>query len=106
MAGVGEELESKKPKATVTPVEKWGWRWCRAWTRLWLSKNHNPSPGVEHKCPWGAFFVAYKTPPMRESRSNEAHPLIKSPSKAWQHTVSFQTLPLRLAVEFLLRIST
>ena len=61
--------------------------------------------GVGHKCPPGAFFVTYKTPPVTERRNHEAHALIKSPSQAGPYTVSFQTLPLGLAVEFLLHSS-
>ena len=31
---------------------------------------------------------------MTERRRHVAHALVKSPSQAWQHTASFQTLPL------------
>lgn len=61
--------------------------------------------GVAHKCSLGAYFVTYKTPPMPERRNHEARALIKSPSQAGPYTVSFQTLPLGLAVEFLLHRS-
>ena len=38
---------------------------------------------------------------MTGSGSRKARPLIKWPSQAWQHIVSFQTLPLGRAVAFL-----
>lgn len=61
--------------------------------------------GVAHKCSPGAFSVTYKTPPVTERRSHEARALTKSPSQAGPYTVSFQTLPLGLAAEFLLHSS-
>lgn len=95
-AGAGEELESMKPKP---PLHQWrsgagdgaelgpSYSWARITTQAMLTCH-----GVEHKCPPGVFFITYKTLLVKE-KSNEAYPLIKSSSQAWQHIVSFQTLP-------------